>query len=86
MNQLPRERDNLHQTQPNRVTTVLANNKKDTLQANHTLFVKRAIDNMTDERVLNNRHPPINDEETHLSRRQRETPDIVNSYIPTKSD
>ena len=28
---------------------------------------------MTDNRVLKDRPPPINDEETHLSRRQQET-------------
>ena len=36
----------------------LANNRKDTL---HTSFVNTAIDNMKDNRVLNNRPPPIND-------------------------
>ena len=52
------------------VLALLANKKKDALQAIHTSFVNRAIDNMTDNRVLNNRHPPtINDEETHLSSR-----------------
>ena len=40
-------------------------NRKDTL---HTSFVNTAIDNMKDNRVLNNRPPPINDEETLLSR------------------
>ena len=61
----PREmRDNLHQT---------LSNRKDTLQALHTPFVNTAIDNMKDNRVLNNRPPPINDEETLLSRRQRTT-------------
>ena len=63
------ERDNLHQT----VLPLLANNKKDALQAFHTSAVNRAIDNMTDKRVLNNRPPPINDEETQLARRQRAT-------------
>ena len=48
-----------------------ANNRKDTLQALHTLFGNTAIDNMKDNRVLNNRPPPINDEEPFLSRRQR---------------
>ena len=53
------------------VLPLLANNKKDTLQAIHISFVIcRAIDNMTDNKVLNNQPPPINDEETHLSRRQ----------------
>ena len=40
------------------------------LQALHTSFVNTAIDNMMDNRVLSNRHPPINNEETLLSRRQ----------------
>ena len=53
--------------------TVLANNRKNTLQALHTSFVNTAIDTMKDSRVLNNRPPPINDEETLLSRRQRTT-------------
>ena len=39
----------------------------------HTSFVNTAITNMKDNRVLNNRPPPINDEETLLSRRQRKT-------------
>ena len=55
------------------VLRLLANNRKDTLQALHTLFVNTAIDNMKDNRVLNNRPPPINDEKTLLSRRQRTT-------------
>ena len=53
------------------VSPRLANYRKDTLQALHTSFVNTAIDNMKDNRVLNNRSPPINDEETLLSRRQR---------------
>ena len=52
---------------------LLENNRKDTLQALHTSFVNTAIDNMKDNRVLNNRPPPISDEETLLSRRQRTT-------------
>ena len=55
------------------VLPLLPNNKKDTLQAIHTSFVNTAIDNMTDNRELNNQPPPINDEETHLSRRQQAT-------------
>ena len=47
----------------------LANMKKTSLQAVHTLFVNTAIDN----RVLNYRPPPINDEETYLTRRQLAT-------------
>ena len=52
------------------VLPLLSNNRKDTL---HTSFVNTAIDNMKDNRVLNNRPQPINDEETLLSRRQRTT-------------
>ena len=44
------------------VLPLLANNRKDTLQA---------IGNMKDNRVLNSRPPSINDEETLLQRRQR---------------
>ena len=46
------------------VLPLLANNRKDTLQALHTSFVNR---------VLNIRPPSINDEETLLQRRQRTT-------------
>ena len=53
------------------VLPLLANNRKDTLQALHTSLVNTAIDNMKDNKVLDNRPPPINDEETILSRRQR---------------
>ena len=53
------------------VLPLLAITKKDTLQAIHTSFLNTAIDNMMDDRVLNNRPPPINSEETFLSRRQR---------------
>ena len=49
------------------VSPLLANNRKD------TSFVNAAIDNMKDNKVLNNRPPLINDEETLLSRRQRTT-------------
>ena len=76
MDHPPREMKETIFTRHNQtVLQLLANNKKDTLQAIHTSFVNRAIDNMTDNRVLNNRPPPIsiNDEETHLSRRQWET-------------
>ena len=52
---------------------LLANNRKDTLQALHTSFVNTAIGNMKDNRVLNSRPPSINDEETLLQRRQRTT-------------
>ena len=49
------------------VLPLLANNKKATLR---TSFVNTAIDDMMDNRVLNNRPPPINDEEFLLSRQQ----------------
>ena len=55
------------------VLPLLANAQKASLQAVHTSFVNTAIDNMTDNRVLNYRPPPINDEETYLTRRQRAT-------------
>ena len=54
-----------------------------------TSFINRATDNMTDNRVLNNRFPPITDEEIHLSTRQRAPLSqlrfgLVNSRIPKK--
>ena len=52
------------------VLPLLENNMIHALHAFHTSFVNRAIDNMTDNRVLNNQPPHINDDETHLSRRQ----------------
>ena len=55
------------------VLPLLANNRKDTLQALHTSFVNTAIGNMKDNIVLNSRPPSINDEETLLQRRQRTT-------------
>ena len=55
------------------VLPLLANNRKDTLQALHTSFVNTAIGNMKDNRVLNSRPPSINDEESLLQRRQRTT-------------
>ena len=55
------------------VLPLLAIIKKDMLQAIHTSFVSTELDNMTDNIVLNNRPPPINREETFLSRRQRAT-------------
>ena len=51
------------------VLPLLANTKKESLQTIHTSFVNTAIDNMLDNRVLNNRPPPINDEEMYLTRR-----------------
>ena len=55
------------------VLPLLANNRKDTLQALHTSFANTAIGNMKDNRVLNIRPSSINDEETLLPRRQRTT-------------
>ena len=55
------------------VVPLLANTKKASLQAVNTSFVNIAIDNMTDNRVLNYRPPPINDEKTYLTKRQRAT-------------
>ena len=55
------------------VLPLLANNRKDTLQALHTSFFNTAIGNMKDNKVLNSRPPSINDEETLLQRRQRTT-------------
>ena len=55
------------------VLPLLANNKKNTLQAIRTSFVNKVIDNMKDNRVLINRSPSINDKETLLSRQQRTT-------------
>ena len=55
------------------VLPLLANTRKESLQAIHTSFVNTAIYNMTDNRVLNNRPPPINDEETYITRQKRAT-------------
>ena len=73
------------------VLPLLANNRKDTLQALHTSVVNTAIDKMKNNRVLDNCSPPINDEETLLSRRQRITLSQLCSghcklLIHTKSD
>ena len=46
---------------------------KNTLQAIYISFVNTAMDNMTDNGVLNNQPPSINNEDTFLSRRQRAT-------------
>ena len=71
MDHSPREMKQTIFTRHNQtVLLLLANNKKDTLQTLNTSFVNTAIDNMMDNRVLNNRPPPINDEETHLSRQR----------------
>ena len=66
----PREMKGTIFTRHNRTVLPLqANNRKDTLQPRHTSFVNTAIENMKDNRVLNNRSSPINDEETLLSKR-----------------
>ena len=64
------EGDNLHQTLSNHFTTTSKQQKRHTFG---TSFINTAIDNMKDNRVLNNRPPSINDEETLLSKRQRTT-------------
>ena len=64
MDHPPREMKETMFTRHNQtVLPLLANNRKDTLQELHTSFVNTAIGNMKDNRVLNNRPPPINDEE-----------------------
>ena len=69
----PREMKETHFTRHNQTVLPLLANRKDTLQALHTSVVNTTIDNIKDNRVLNNRPPSINDEETLLSRRQRTT-------------
>ena len=70
----PREmKETIFSRQNQTALPLLANNRKDTLQALRTSFFNTAIDNMKDNKVLNNRTPPINDEKTLLSRRQRAT-------------
>ena len=55
MDQLPREmKETLFIRYNQTVLPLPANNKKATLQAIHISFVNRAIDNMSDKRVLNN--------------------------------
>ena len=74
MDHPPREmKETLFNRHNQTVVPLLAKNKKESLQAVHTSFVKTAIDNITDNRVLNYRPPPINAEETYLTRRQRAT-------------
>ena len=74
MDHEPREmKETLFSRHNQTVVPLLANTKKVSLQALHTSFVKTAIDNRTDNSVLNYRPPPINDEETYLTRRQRVT-------------
>ena len=70
----PRETKETLFTRHNQIVLpLLANTKKASLQAVHTSFVNTAIDNMTDNRLLNYRSPPISDEEIYLTRRQRAT-------------
>ena len=74
MDHPPREMKETLFTRHNQtVVPFLANTKKTSLQPVHTSFVNTAIDNMTDNRVLNYRPPPISDEEIYLTRRQRAT-------------
>ena len=64
----PREMKEIIFTRHNQpVLPLLENNKKDTLQILHTSFVNTEIYNLKDNKALNNRPPPINDEETLLS-------------------
>ena len=74
MDHPPREmKERLFTRHNQTVVPLLANTKKASLQAVHTSFVNTAIDNMTDNRVLNYRPPPISDKETYLMRRQQAT-------------
>ena len=71
MDHSPREMKETLFTRHNQtVVPLLANTNKESLQAVHTLFVNIEIDNMADNRVLNYRPPPINDEETYLTRQR----------------
>ena len=51
------------------VLPLQANTTKESLHVIHTSFVNTAIDNMADNRVLNDRPPPINYEENYPTRR-----------------
>ena len=63
MDHLPREiKETIFTRHIQTVLPLLANNKKDTLQTFHTAFVNTSIDNIKNNRVLNNRRSPINDE------------------------
>ena len=65
----PREmRETLFTRHNQTVVPLLENTKKASLQAVHTSFV-----NMTHNKVLSYRPPPISDEEIYLTRRQRAT-------------
>ena len=74
------------------VLPLLANNRKDTLQALHTSFVNTAIDNMKDNRVLNNRprNPSMTRKPTYRDDKGQlyhsSVPDITTYWIPTNSD
>ena len=58
----PREMKETLLTRHNQIVVpLLANTKKISLHAVHTSFVNTAIDNLTANRVLNYRQPPIND-------------------------
>ena len=70
MDHPPREiKETLFTRHNQTVLPLLAITRKDSLQAIHTSFVNTAIDN----RVINNRLTPINDQETYLTRRHRVT-------------
>ena len=65
----PREmKETLFTRQNQTVVPLLANTKKASLQVVHTSFVNTAKDNMTENRVLSYRPPPISDEEIYLTR------------------
>ena len=66
--QLQEMKETLFTRHSHTVLPLLAITKKNTFQAIQTSFANIAINNMTDNRVLNNRPPPINDQETFLSR------------------
>ena len=73
MDHPPREMKETLFTRHNQTVLPLLVTKKESLQGIHTSIVNTAIYSMTDNRVLNYRPPPINDEETNLTRRQRAT-------------
>ena len=74
MDHPPREmKETLFARHNQTVVPLLANTNKASLQTVHTSFVNTAIDNMTENRVLNYWPSPINDKETYLTRRQRAT-------------
>ena len=69
----PREMKESLFTRHNQTVLPLLANTKKPLQAIHTSCINITIDNMTSNIVLNHRTPPINDEETYLTKRQRDT-------------